>query len=164
MNTSDPDLKFSTDVTEVIESLKNSGYASTNADIVLLGATLCFKFGYQEFSAATQNYVRLGVLLRQVNFEAFATALIVANMQKNGEEISKDSLSLEKNIGYLSKMANSGLIHLKHKMRDFSRESSEILPVMMKEALGIRSEGLSHDDFTQMSEDIEYKNQGEVNG
>ena len=151
---SDPGIRFSVDVTEVIESLKNSGYATTNADVALIGASLAYKFGNQTFSGNTQTYVRIGVLSRQTNFENFALALILANKAKNEEKIDANFSSLEANISYFSNMANSGLIYLKKLMRDFGREASEVLPELMHEALGTRPPTLSSEELTTIGNEI----------
>lgn len=153
---SDPNLNFSTDVTEVVEGLKNSGYASTNGDVVLFGAALGYKLGPLEYSKNTRLYVRLGVLVRQENFETVAVALMLANRNKYGHEVTADSLSLEKNMAYLAEMANSGLAHLGKKMKNFNLEASVLVPELIQESLGW-GDNPSEETLASLAETITFK-------
>ena len=132
----DPELKFSTDVTQVVESLKNSGFATSNADVIMFGATLGYKLGPLTYAPSTKLYVRLGVLVRQANFETYTVALMLANRQRYGHSIDENSLSLETNIAYLAQMTNSGLMHLGQMLKTFDKEASSLVPEFLHEALG----------------------------
>jgi hypothetical protein len=157
----DPEIRFSVDVTDVVESLKNSGFASTNADVTLIGASIGYKYGYLPYNSTTHTYVRLGVLARQTNFETYAVGLVLANKIKNGEALTRESVGLESNINYLSNLANSGLMHLKSRMKTFGREVSEILPEMIHEALGISKNGIENTELASIGEDIQFNTNNE---
>ena len=157
MTRSDPEVKFSTDVTEVVESLRNSGFATSNADVIMFGASLAYKLGVISYAPSTKLYVRLGVLVRQPNFESYCVALMLANRHRYGHSITNESLSLEANISYLSQMANSGLMHLKETMSNFNREASALVPDLIQEALGLKTETLDASNLIEISKTIVFE-------
>ena len=160
MTSSDPEIKFSVDVAEVIESIKNAGFATTNADVVLLGAALGYKYGWRAYSPETQGYVRFGVLSRQLNFEELAVALMLASRVRNVENIDEESIALDKNLNYLSKMTNSGLMHLKSVMRDMNREASDVLTLLIHQALETR-QGNVLEDLNKIGDGIVFTERNE---